>query len=271
MEIKQLIIGLIQYDQSDINIDGNKYFSQSDVVISFESVEDVIQKCKEKLNNEYDEYKIKITHEIFDHTIDSDNLSYEDFVYKYGPSTHYFSSKSDSYCDALNNKNSDLSYLDKLEGELVYPEDFRKTKNKFDCGDICILNHFGQKWYVVIYKTPSSLYDLFGKDKPHFERGYFIEALCHDCILDFDHVSESDIEFTNCIPESYKEFLEILSKLIKLDIKEEYSDLNMVEDMAQEYFYNTVKWNQFKERCLEKIREKEEMIFYGYKKDNQKI
>ena len=257
MKIDQLIIASVKQADSEVLIDGNKYFNNLVSLKSFDGMDDIINKCKDLLNDEWNEQTIEVKHEIFDHETDINNLTYEDFVYKYGPCTHYFTNKADGNDAIFGNKNSDVTYLEKLGGELLYPEDFRKTPNKFEYGDICMVKHSGENWYGVIYKVPSSIYNLFGKEDPWFERGYFIEALNGDSILDFDHVSEYDMELVDYIPERYREFLEIFSKLFKLDIKEECFDLDTIEYLAQEYFYYTDKWKEFRDRCLEKIKEVE--------------
>ena len=236
------------YDEDDIKINGNRYFNNSKSFVSFKSIDEVLEKCKTVIDK-WDQYEIEIKHEIFDHKIDLNNLSYEDFVYKYGPITHYFDNES--------GESSYYSHLDNFGGELIYPEDFRKTTNKFEYGDICLIRQEDKEWYGVIYRTPSSIYNLFGKEDPWFERGYFIEGVNADCIWDFDHVSESDIELAETIPEIYREFLELISKLFKLDIQEECFNLDMVDKMYYEYTEKTEKWKKYRDRCLEKIKEKE--------------
>ena len=254
MEIKRLISASLVHDESNIRIDGNRYFSDSKALVLFNSIEEVIGKCQKEID-EYDQFEIEIKDEIFDHVVDPNNLTYDDFVFKYGPCTHYFSNEPYTSNRMINQ--SDLTILDKFGGELVYPEDFRKTPNKFKFGDICTINHKSKQWYGVVYRTPNSIYDLFGKDKPRFERGYFSIGINDEQIWDFDHVSEFNMSFVKEIPKLYKEFLELISKLFKLEIEEESYDLDILNEMYREYLQDTIKWKEYKERCLKKIRDKE--------------
>ena len=121
---------------------------------------------------------------------------------------------------------------------MVYPDTFINGY-KYKVGDICKLDmRYSDYEYGVVYSVPDPIYDHFD-DEEFYDNGYYLKAICNDFVeSEFAQIPEYMIIEKTETPEKYKEWLELISKMIKLGMNEVYIDWLEFENLGYSYLKN---------------------------------